>query len=153
MKRIVIIILLGIDILSANAQHSASPIDFLEGLWKVDGSESYEVWERVGDDHLEEKAYKVKGGKQHIAEKLEIKKDNNGYVYYATVFAQNDGETIAFRQNNEVEDTLSFENPDHDFPKKIIYQRVTDDQLFVQVLGEGNKGFSFEMTKVIEAGN
>ena len=46
-------------------------------------------------------------------------------------------------------DTYTFENPKHDFPKKITYQKISETELFVEVSDGKQKGFSYKMTKQI----
>lgn len=122
-------------------------IDILQGKWKVEGRESYEVWETEGDG-LTGYAYKMVDGKQQIKETLRVELTDGVPVYRATVPNQNDGATIPFTQNLAEQEVLSFENPDHDFPVKVRYHQVNSDRLFVQVLGREGKGFSFYMDRV-----
>lgn len=43
--------------------------------------------------------------------------------------------------------SFTFENPNHDFSKKIVYQKLSDTQIFVQVSDGNNNGFSYNMYK------
>ncbi len=122
-------------------------IDALEGKWKVEGRESFEVWEKEGTE-LKGYGYKLKDGQKLIKETLKIQLESQVPVYYATVPNQNDGASIPFTLNLEEKDLLSFENPAHDFPVKIRYKPESDDRLFVEVLGADGKGFSFFMDRV-----
>lgn len=60
---------------------------------------------------------------------------------------QNNAQPIAFVLNNEVKNKISFENLTHDLPKKIQYTKLDETTLFVEVLGENDKGFSYKMMK------
>ncbi len=121
-------------------------IDILEGSWKVEGRESYEVWER-GENGLTGYAYKLKDGQKIIKETLKIVGEEGATVYSATVPDQNQGAAIPFTLNKAEKEWLSFENPQHDFPVKIRYRPETADRLFVEVLGADGKGFSFYMDR------
>ena len=68
-------------------------------------------------------------------------------VYEATVPNQNQGKTVPFTLNPNISDTLSFENPAHDFPTRIQYIPKSDDEVFVRVLGSDGKGFSYVMVR------
>jgi uncharacterized protein YciI len=46
-----------------------------------------------------------------------------------------------------MDSTFTFENPNHDFPKKIIYQKLSDTEIFVQVSGDKQKVFAYKMQK------
>lgn len=122
-------------------------IDILEGTWKVEGRESYEVWEREGQA-FSGFAFKMKEDQKVIKEVLKIEEAGGDVVYTATVPNQNSGGSIPFRLNVEEKELLSFENPAHDFPVKIRYKPESADRLFVEVLGADGKGFSFYMDKV-----
>lgn len=128
-------------------QNKISDLECIEGEWKVEGKEKYEVWERVSNSELKGNGYKIKDEKRVITEKVSIKEENGSIVYRATVADQNEGATIGFVLNELVDSCFSFENMDHDFPKKIQYKKISDQELHIKVLGEGDKGFSFVMKK------
>jgi len=50
--------------------------------------------------------------------------------------------------NDTINDYYSFENAKHDFPNKIQYYKLSENKVKVKVLGDENKGFSFEMNRV-----
>lgn len=81
-----------------------------------------------------------------VSEYLEIKKHDNHIVYTASVVNQNQGKAIDFKLT-KTDSTFTFENPNHDFPKKIVYQKLSDTEIFVQVSDENNKGFLYKMTR------
>jgi len=124
-----------------------SQLSFLDGTWKIDGKESFEIWVLQKDGNLKGSSFKIIEGKEKLLETLTITKEENDVIYTATVLNQNDGESIGFTLNTLNDSTFSFENPHHDFPKKIIYQIKDPTELFIQVLGENDKGFSFTMFK------
>ena len=126
--------------------HAQNPIAILEGTWQVEGKAQYEAWWK-SDEGLEGKGYKFADGEEKALETLRVYLSEEGYVYEATVSSQNEGAAISFPLNTAVQDTLSFENPDHDFPKKIQYLPLSEDELQVFVKGENGSGFSFRMRK------
>jgi len=122
--------------------------EFLQGTWKVENKGTYEEWEIVTTREYVGSSYKIKDGNKVILENLTIRSSENSVIYTATVLNQNQGKGIEFTLNQIDENTVSFENPNHDFPKKIIYQKITDKQVYVQVLGKDEKGFSYNIFKV-----
>lgn len=92
--------------------------------------------------------YELKAGKKVTTEHLAINIVGGSLVYTATVLNQNGGKPISFTLNNNVKCKLSFENLSHDFPNKIQYTKLNDTTLFVEVLGDGDKGFSYKMKKL-----
>ncbi len=133
--------------LSACQNNFETDVDFLKGTWKVENKEQYEVWKYCGKNELKGYSYKIVDKKEHFLETLSIKKEETQIIYSATVPNQNEGETIPFTLNTEIKDYLSFENPEHDFPKKIQYKKISDRELLVEVLGDKDEGFSFKMFK------
>ena len=125
-----------------------SDLNFLEGTWKVTDKPVYEEWVKVDRKNFKGQAYKLKGGVKEAAESLAITKDGRRITYFATVLNQNAAKTIPFKLNRLDERTFSFENLKHDFPKKIIYQRISDTELRVRVQGDSPKeAFEFTMVK------
>lgn len=136
-------------LLIACAEDNNSRIEFMVGTWKMDGKEQYEVWETTKNKELRGYSYMIKDNQKTIAETLSIKKIENNIIYEATVPDQNEGRTIQFTLNNKIFEYLSFENINHDFPKKIQYKRINDDEIEVTVLGDEDKGFSYTQLKQI----
>jgi hypothetical protein len=68
-------------------------------------------------------------------------------VYTAIVQGQNNGQPVDFTLNPDVTGKYSFENPEHDFPKKIQYTPMGNATVLVEVSGEGGRGFSYMMAK------
>lgn len=118
----------------------------LEGTWKIEGKEKYEVWEKTKSTFKGE-SFSKKDGIKRTTETLEIKEENGNVVYRATVPNQNNGAAIPFTLNTSKAEILSFENSEHDFPTQIIYEPVSDSRLLVKVLGGDGKGFSYYMDK------
>ena len=55
-------------LLSACLAPGAGYPDFLSGIWKTEGSESYEVWEKESDSRYVGYAYKIQDGKKKVWE-------------------------------------------------------------------------------------
>ncbi|MBD1384287.1 hypothetical protein IDJ75_03280 [Mucilaginibacter rigui] len=122
-------------------------LHFLNGTWKVENKQSYETWKMNNDSSLEGNSYKIKDGNKRIDEYLAIKAVAGKLIYTARVLNQNNGQPVDFTMNVSVTDKFSFENMEHDFPKKIQYTKLNDTTLFIAVLGENDKGFSYRMIK------
>ncbi len=122
-------------------------LHFLEGRWKIENKENYETWKVNADCSLEGTASKIRAEKETITEYLSIKTTDKKVAYQAKVVNQNNGQAIEFVLNQTVKNKLSFENLTHDFPKKIQYTKLDENTLFVEVLGENDRGFSYKMMK------
>ncbi|MDH3697067.1 MAG: DUF6265 family protein [Flavobacteriaceae bacterium] len=134
-------------LLLACSENKLSRVDFIIGTWKMEGKEQYENWELSNNKQLIGYSYKFKDSQKIITETLSIKILENTVIFEATVPDQNEGKTIPFTLNNEIKDYLSFENIDHDFPKKIQYKRISENEIEVTVLGDEGEGFSYKQLK------
>ena len=122
-------------------------LGFLEGTWKRENKENYENWKVINGAQLEGSAYQMKAGQKLTKEYFSIKARSGKIVYQAIVPDQNNGKAIDFELNESLKNKYSFENLSHDFPKKIQYTKLNDTTIFVEVLGEQDKGFSYKMMK------
>ena len=145
MKILVTIVIL--FLCSSCVDKTASELDFLVGTWKRDNKDQFEVWEKNNALELIGNSYIIKDNQKTITETLVIKKIGGQFVYEATVPDQNEGRTVQFILNTETDSLFSFENDKHDFPKKIQYKKISDNQLKVIVLGDDDSGFSYIQIK------
>lgn len=122
-------------------------LHFLTGTWKMENKNNYETWELRGKDSMKGCSYKIINGSKVISENLVIKVKGDKILYTATVVDQINGKPIDFIWNKAIHDKFSFENLNHDFPKKIQYTKVNDTTIFVNVLGANEKGFSYKIYK------
>ncbi len=134
-------------ILSCQNNKRFARLQFLVGTWQVEGKSTFEQWERSGKKKLVGQSYKMTEHKKQVLETLLIEMEDDVIVYKANVPEQNMGQTIPFKFNTTEEKILSFENPDHDFPKKIQYKKIDDSRLWVNVLGENDQGFSYYLIR------
>lgn len=143
MKYIVIFItLMFTDLIFAQSDFPA----FLNGTWKMEGREVYEHWDKLNTETLKGFSYTIKEGRMEISEYLDIAQKNNETTYIATVIHQNGGKGIEFRLT-ESDSIFTFENPTHDFPQKIVYRKLSDSEISVQVSDGKQKGFEYKMNK------
>lgn len=123
---------------------------FLEGTWKMASREVYEQWEMLDDGSLKGTSYRLNNGEKAVTEYLEIRRKGKAIIYTATVFNQNEGKGIDFILQRPDSLTWSFENPEHDFPKKIVYRKRSDTEIYVEVSDGREKGFAYVMDKLLE---
>lgn len=136
-----------IIVLIANLAFAQATLPFfLQGTWKMENQENYEHWDKLNDHSLKGFSYKIKDGQMAITEYLDIQQKNNKVIYTATVLNQNQGKGVDFKLI-ETDSTFTFENYKHDFPKQIVYKKISDTEIFVQVTDGKQKGFSYKITK------
>jgi uncharacterized protein YciI len=142
-----IIGLLGSFIFSFSYAQSVALPHFLRGTWKIDGKTEYEHWDLINENTLKGFAYSVEHGQIKVSEYLEISFDQNSLLYKAIVLGQNNGQAVCFK-NTRRDSIWSFENPNHDFPKTILYQKTDYRQIKVKVTDNQKKGFEYSLQKV-----
>jgi hypothetical protein len=143
MKYILTLLILCIaDLTSAQSIYP----DFLQGTWKIENKEEYEHWDKLNENSLKGFSYKLKDGKLMVSEYLDITKANKEVIYTATVLKQNEGKGIHFTLI-KADSSYTFENLNHDFPKRIVYKRLNDTEVYVQVSDGKQKGFAYKLQK------
>lgn len=139
-------------VITSKAVAQSSFPDFLQGSWKMENKEIYEHWDRLNENSLKGFSYSVNNGKIAVSEYLDISRIENEVIYTASVLNQNQGKGIAFMLI-DADTAYAFQNLHHDFPKKIVYQKLSDTEVFVQVSDGQEHGFSYRMTRLAEMAN
>ena len=121
--------------------------DFLQGTWKMEGKEVYERWDKLNDYSMKGVSYVVENGEVTVFEYLDLFYDKGKVNYTATVVGQNDGKGIVFLMTRS-DSIFIFENQQHDFPKIITYQQVSDCEMRVKISDGADKELSWVMKKV-----
>jgi hypothetical protein len=107
----------------------------LEGTWKMNTKRGAvcEEWKRVNKNYLQSKGYMIRGKDTILSEKIALTNTKEGIFYTSTVEDQNNKQAIAFKMTGSENNTFVFENPQHDFPKRIVYKLVTADSLHAYI--------------------
>lgn len=145
----IFLICIGVFLIISCANHSIDRIDFLIGTWKIENQNQFEIWTKVNNNELIGHSYKINENQKKILETLTIKMIDNQMIYEATVPDQNEGKSIQFALNPEITSYFSFENLNHDFPKRIQYEKISGNEIAVSVLGDDGQGFSYKMIKQV----
>lgn len=121
---------------------------FLEGTWKMENEDSYEHWDRLNGQSLKGVSYQLNNGQMTVSEYMDIlATKKRKVVYAATVVKQNGGKRVEFRLRKSGE-AYVFENLQHDFPKRIAYQRLNDALVQVTLSGgDGKQSLSYKLVK------
>ncbi len=100
-------------------------IDQLVGKWVDDPGEDstifHEEWERLDARHYQGMGFVMLGNDTVSIELLSINLTDSGTFYGAEIPTQNEGKPVYFKLTS-ANDSLVFENPQHDFPQRIVYQ-------------------------------
>ena len=127
-------------------------LKWLSGCWKNGKEarkESFEQWTKpVGNAMLGIGATLSRDNQISSYEYMRIEaKDNGDLVFTAKPSDKNE---TSFTLTSSDEKNLIFENPQHDFPQRVIYQRQKDGSLEARVdgmVGEQKRAALFDMVK------
>lgn len=103
----------------------------LEGTWKMTTKRGAicEEWKKVDKNYLQSRGYMIKGTDTIVNERVALTNTAAGIFYTSTVEDQNNKQPIAFKMTKAENNIFVFENPRHDFPKRIVYHLITADSL------------------------
>lgn len=147
MKSVFILLL----ILVANSSIAQSKLpEFLRGNWRVENKEVYEHWDKLNETNMKGFSFQIKDGQMAITEYLDITQKGDEITYTVSVINQNKGKAIPF-QMIETDSTYTFENLNHDFPKKVIYKKLSESEVLVNVSDGGSKRFLYKMIRQDES--
>lgn len=114
--------------------------DIWIGVWKTGEGASafFEQWKKNGAGELAGTSYKIKAKDTIIFERVIIRQAGKVVNYLASVKNQNQGKEVPFRLVSAAKETFIFENKEHDFPQRVIYQFVSTDSLHAWIEGTEN---------------
>ena len=147
MKRLLPAAVLALASVSASAAapscDSLASLQWLLGEWVADGTKTtfQESWTEVTPQTFEGTGIEQAkpDGPISVSEVLRLVEMAGG-VFYLSKVADNEL-PVAFRLTHCAEGRFVFENPAHDFPRRLEYVLLTDGRLAVHVSDGGDKGF------------
>lgn len=129
-------------------------LSWIAGCWASDGGEtgSVEQWMPLAGDTLLGVSRIVKNGKTIEHEFMQIRPENGRIAYIALPSGQTQA---SFPLASVTDSKAVFENPQHDFPQRIVYELVQSasgpQRLHARIEGMRNgklKGIDYPMTRV-----
>ena len=122
---------------------SVEALTFMLGRWREEtqGTVFEEQWTDLGDGTMKGHAesYKSDGTEHFQTEDMVIRPANGTLVYAAD--PDGDGTFIEFTLTSCEQGAVVFENPDHDFPKRLAYRRDEEGMLHASVTDLDDQGF------------
>lgn len=95
-----------------------------------------ESWKKENDSVYTSATYFVVGGKDTVfAETARLEETNGKLAYIVTVPSQNESKPVRFDMTSATESQIVFENPQHDYPTKIVYTKTANDSLVAEISG------------------
>ena len=110
-------------------------LGWLGGCWHSDRDKQQitEQWMRPSGGTMLGINRRVDAGKTIAFEFMRIQQEDNGEIYF---IAQPSGQKEAhFKLTKATDDEVIFENPEHDFPQRVIYRKRKDGSLLGRIEG------------------
>jgi len=115
----------------------------LVGEWTMPfkNGELVEKWEKQFNKKLTGETFYINGNEEESQEKIDLVL-SAGRIYYSSVVnGQNEGESVPFTLIGMDKNKFTFENKEHDFPQRIIYELRSPNELVASIEGETDNGF------------
>lgn len=129
------------------------PLHGLTGLWKMDGKRGalYEEWKVSGDNQLKGRSYKINNNDTMVLENVIISLQGDAIFYTPVVRDQNNQQPVPFKLISYNNNRYVFENKEHDYPQRVIYELVSSNELRARIEGSNKgkeSGSDFNYTRV-----
>jgi Domain of unknown function (DUF6265) len=89
----------------------------------------HEVWRKVNKNYLRSTGFFVKDKDTFVTERVALQHLSDDVYYTSTTEDQNNKRPVSFTLTSGRDGIFIFENPKHDFPKRIVYELVSNDSL------------------------
>ena len=124
-------------------------VAWMSGCWSQVGAEkgSDEVWLRPAGGTMLGMGRTIKKEKSVAHEFMQIREVNGGLTFFANPSGQ---ESASFPMISLTKTKVVFENKEHDFPQRVIYELRGPDSLVGRIEGTENgreRGIDFPMTR------
>jgi hypothetical protein len=148
-----IIPVLAVTLASAAEGADLEGLRWLDGAWvrQTQKGSAYERWRVLGERTMEGESWQVAkdGGARKVTESL-LLCEMGGEVFYISKVAENPY-PVAFKLVSHTPGHALFENPTHDFPTRIGYER-TEQGMTAWIEGPGEDGKPHKIEFVFERG-
>jgi hypothetical protein len=124
---------------TANAKTYAEieKASWLLGSWGNTSPEGIlsEKWIKTNDSILHGESYFVVNKDTVFSENIQLEEADGKLAYIVTMPGQNNEKPVRFDMTVHTDKQIVFENPAHDFPNKIAYNKITNDSLVAEISG------------------
>jgi hypothetical protein len=111
--------------------------EWLTGTWenKSPGGSMYETWTKISENELSGKSYVIQGKDTIVFETIKLIQEQDSMFFIPTIKDQNNDLPVRFTLKTISDTEFVFENPKHDFPQMVTYQKIHADSLVAEVSG------------------
>lgn len=117
--------------------HQLEKAKWLFGNWENLTAESNfrEIWKQKNDSTMSAESFVTVQKDTVFHEKVDLIQRNDSLFYMVSVVGQNNEKPVSFYLTQSTENLLVFENPKHDFPNKIEYNKKGKDSIVAKIYG------------------
>jgi Domain of unknown function (DUF6265) len=124
----------------SKTEYKIGVMDFIVGSWGNNADTAnmfYESWQKTNDSTFTGTAYTLGGaGDTLFSESVSLTERNGIISYNPSVKDQNEDKAVPFVFSKQEGDSIYwFTNPKHDFPKAIVYKKISADSILVWIEG------------------
>ncbi len=139
---------------------SLKQFNWLEGRWKMENKEVYELWQTMNDTLMTGMGYHIELEEEEpgefdeevkFDESIRFVKREKDFFYIPRTVTQNNGHEIEFKIVSSTKTSFLAINPKHDFPQRIFYERKDEKRLHAYIEGVvngKNKRIDFHFIKI-----
>jgi len=95
-----------------------------------------EIWKTKNDSSFVGESFVIVEKDTVFYEKMDLFELNDSLFYKVSVKDQNKEKPVLFYLTKSDDKEVTFENPKHDFPTKIVYTKITNDSLVAAIYGK-----------------
>ena len=143
-------VLLSCDKTKSGQQNDLSQFSWLEGEWMDSTSDGkmVEIWNRIDDSSFVGSSIYMAGIDTIFYEEISLRLKNGKVFYVPSIQSHKNGEPVYFAFTGSNNGEYTFENKEHDFPKKIVYTNPNKDSLVAYIEGPTAGGYKKEYFKM-----
>lgn len=125
------------ELITSSTHPNMTKAAWFIGEWENRSGEGdfVENWKKVNDSLYMGESFFIVKGDTVFAEKVALVDIYGKMSYNVSVVGQNENEAVPFTMTSISDESVIFENPEHDFPSKITYNRVAPDSLVAEISG------------------
>ena len=112
----------------------------IAGTWLNEDAKTFERWSNQGKGVYHADVYKLNGADTIWTENARIFQENGYWIFENKVAGQNAGKAVSFRSTLLNDSSVTFSNPEHDFPTDINYTVINLIRLSAYIKGPGDSG-------------
>jgi Domain of unknown function (DUF6265) len=124
-----------------NGQDAFDRLMGLQGVWERYNGKNilYESWKKGADGQLYGKSYTLSAQDTIPVETMTLRHKGKQIIFSAIDMKENQAVPTDFSLTKTDRQSFFFENPSHDYPKRIVYDLVSKDSLHAWIDGGPNE--------------